>query len=106
MAWLPPGYVPYQVVFARWSFSYPFADFSAATVSMTSQGRSVPVAVEPFFAGTVDTLVWIPDGMRSDQSWPYPWTDTTYVVTISGVRICGQQRSFNYNATVFDPERP
>ncbi|MCX8108124.1 MAG: CAP domain-containing protein, partial [Verrucomicrobiae bacterium] len=38
VAWPPPGYVPYQVVFARWSFAYPKADFSAATVTMASNG--------------------------------------------------------------------
>jgi hypothetical protein len=28
VAWPPKGYVPYQVVFPRWSFSYPNANFS------------------------------------------------------------------------------
>ena len=35
VAWPPAGYVPYQVVFPRWSFSYPDADFSQATVTLT-----------------------------------------------------------------------
>ena len=39
VAWPPPGYVPYQVVYPRWSFSYPKADFSNALVSMTSSGE-------------------------------------------------------------------
>src|SRR6185312_8522029 len=34
VAWPPPGYVPYPVVFARWSFAYPNADFSTATVAV------------------------------------------------------------------------
>ena len=38
VAWPPPGYVPYQVVFPRWSFSYPNADFSQASVTMTLDG--------------------------------------------------------------------
>jgi len=43
VAWPPPGYVPYQVVFARWSFSYPQADFLAAVVTMRSDGVNVPL---------------------------------------------------------------
>jgi len=46
VSWPPPGYVPYPVVYPRWSFSYPSADFSAATVTMTSNGVPVPVAQE------------------------------------------------------------
>jgi uncharacterized protein YkwD len=34
VAWPPPGYVPYQVVYPRWSFSYPSADFSQTSVTM------------------------------------------------------------------------
>ena len=34
VAWPPPGFVPYQVVFPRWSFSFAQADFSQAWVSM------------------------------------------------------------------------
>ena len=35
VAWPPKGYVPYQAVYPRWSFSYPGADFSGASVTMS-----------------------------------------------------------------------
>ena len=37
-SWPPAGYVPAPVVFRRWSFSYPYADFTAATVSVVKNG--------------------------------------------------------------------
>jgi hypothetical protein len=42
----PPGFVPYQVVFPRWSFSYPAANFSSAAVTMTLDGQNVSLVQE------------------------------------------------------------
>lgn len=38
VAWPPPGFVPYRVVYTRWSFSYPEADFSSAAVTVMHDG--------------------------------------------------------------------
>jgi len=104
VSWPPPGFVPYQVTYPRWSFSYPQANFSSATVTMTQGGAGVPVTIEPIANGYGDnTLVWIPTGMTSGQSWPVPSSDTTYSVTISNVMVSGIPRSFTYDVTVFDP---
>ena len=46
IAWPPPGHVPHQVVYARWSFSYPGANFTGASVTMSRDGSSIPVDVE------------------------------------------------------------
>ena len=45
VAWPPPGFVPYQVVYPRWSFSYAGADFTSAGVSVTKDGTNVPVTI-------------------------------------------------------------
>jgi uncharacterized protein YkwD len=104
VAWPPPGYVPYQVVFPRWSFSYAGASFSSATVTMTQGGAAVPVAMEALGNGYGEnTLVWIPLGLGHSQSWPKPAKDTTYLVTISNVSIGAGTRTFTYQVTVFDP---
>ncbi len=104
VAWPPPGYVPYQVVYPRWSFSYPGANFSAATVSITRMGASVPVTLEPLADGYGDnTIVWIFQGMSSWDHWPKPTADATYTVMVQNVQISGTPRSFTYNVTVFDP---
>jgi uncharacterized protein YkwD len=51
VAWPPAGYVPYTVVYARWSFGHPDADFSGATVSMTQGASSVSVTLESVLDG-------------------------------------------------------
>ena len=106
VAWPPNGYVPYQVVWPRWSFSYPSADFTAATVTMTRNGSSVPVALEPIANGYGEnTLVWVTDNLNA--SLPYtpspPGSDTVNAVTISNVMIGGASHTFNYQVIVFDP---
>ena len=64
VAWRPAGYVPYQVVFPRWSFSYPDADFSQATVTLTCYGQTVPIVQESVAEGYGEnTLVWAISGM-------------------------------------------
>lgn len=104
VAWPPPGFVPYQVVYPRWSFSYPRADFASATVIMTQGDAGVPLILEPVQDGPGDnTLAWIPSGMQNADPWPKPSSDTTYTVTISDVIISGIPRSFIYDVTVFDP---
>ncbi|HLJ49376.1 MAG TPA: BACON domain-containing carbohydrate-binding protein [Bryobacteraceae bacterium] len=105
VAWPPPGYVPYTLVFPRWSFAYPNADFSAATVTMMRNGSSVPVSVKPpqNLYGE-NTLVWVPDNL--DPTVPFnptaPASDTPITVTVSGIRGAPQS-SYTYVVTVFDP---
>ena len=104
VAWPPPGFVPYQVVYPRWSFSFPQASFASATVTMTQGGAGVPVTLETIANGYGDnTLVWFPTGMTSSQAWPQPTTDTVYTVTINNVVVSGSPRSFTYEVTIFDP---
>jgi uncharacterized protein YkwD len=104
VAWPPPGYVPYPIVYARWSFSYPSADFSAAAVTMTSNGASVSLAQSAVANGYGEnTLVWIPLGMSDSATWSRPSADTSYNVTVSNVKIGGVARSFSYTVTIFAP---
>jgi hypothetical protein len=110
VAWPPRGYVPNTLVWSRWSLSYPNADFSNATVSMTSGGQSLPVAIEDFvFLNNYfpeSTLVWRPNGMGTTEyeTWPAPDGDETVHVSIQNVIINGIARSFEYSVVIFDPE--
>ncbi len=105
VAWPPPGYVPYTVVYGRWSFSYPGADFNSATVRMTSEGRQVSIVQAPTVTGYGEnTLVWIPDGRGNGETWPQPTRDTAYTVAILNVRINGAPRSFSYTVVIYDPK--
>jgi uncharacterized protein YkwD len=100
VAWPPPGYVPEPVVFPRWSLTYPGADFSLATVSMTRSGQEIDVLVNPLLDGFGDnTLVWEPQVSISTL----PTTDTSFQVSVENVIIDGQARSFNYSVIVFYP---
>ncbi|MBB1073411.1 DUF4214 domain-containing protein [Rhodoferax sp. 4810] len=104
VAWPPPGYVPYQVVYPRWSFSYPDADFSLASVEQLHNGTPINVSLASVQNGYGEnTLVWIPSPYADGDNWAPPPADDVYAVTINNVRINGQSRSFNYSVTVFDP---
>jgi uncharacterized protein YraI len=104
VAWPPAGYVPYQVVFPRWTFSYPGANFSAASVTVTLNGASLPVSIDSTSANGYgeNTIVFRPNGLGDSSSWPNPGADKTYTVRISNVSGAGQS-SFTYNVTIFDP---
>lgn len=104
VSWPPKGYVPYQVVYPRWSFSYPYADFQNATVTMQENGRLISTRVETAENGPGEnTLVWLLAGDTSFSHWQKPSQDTTYSVTVANVVVAGEVRSFDYEVIVFDP---
>jgi len=104
VAWPPSGYVPYQIVFPRWSFSYPTASFSNAYVTMTFNGSSVPLVTESISNGYGEnTLVWLPYGLNSGDVWGKPGKDVRYTITIQNVYIQAQWQNFSYDVIVFDP---
>ena len=110
VAWPPPGYVPYQVVWARWSFSYPDADFSRAKVAMKNlrSGKAVRAVVEAQECCMGDsTLVWLVAGRGGEDraSWrqPLPGRDVAIVVTVRGVRVGRATRKFQYTVRIMDP---
>jgi hypothetical protein len=106
VAWPPPGYVPYQLIPARWSLSFPGAGFSGATVTMSSNGVSVAVTKETVVEGYGESAVaWYPTGMATGfhQTWPQPTADTTFAINVSGVTGAGVPSTFSYTVKVFDP---
>lgn len=104
VAWPPPGYVPYQVAYARWSLGYPNADFSGASVSMTSNGQAVAIQTEAIANGYGEnTFVWRVTDMSDYDQWPRPAQDTVYNITVRNVSIDGETRDFSYAVTLFDP---
>jgi hypothetical protein len=110
VAWPPPGYVPYQVVYPQWSFALSNADLSAATVSMQSNGVPVAVTIQPYVTGYgEDTLVWYPtslDPTTANTIFPFSGTDTVYSITVSNVVTGAGTQNFTYNVTAFDPSVP
>lgn len=100
VAWPNRGYVPLKLVSNRWSLSYPGADFSTATVTMTQAGNNVLTDI----ISSVDdgygdnTIVWEPDGLPVSIN-----ADLTYQVTVSGIGGFGVPTSYTYTVTLFDP---
>jgi len=104
VAWPPPGYVPYQVVFPRWSFSYPGANFSQASATMTRDGQSVPLRLETAVNGYGEnTIAWAITGMEDWDPWPKPAADIPYRVTISNAIVGSTPTTFTYDVVVMDP---
>jgi hypothetical protein len=101
VAWPPPGYVPYQVVFPRWSVSYDGADFSRATISMTCDGDEVPLQLLPVVDGFGEnTLVWEPSIAVQQR----PDADLWYTIDVQGIVIGRLMHSFHYVVIIFDPD--
>ena len=91
VAWPPEGFVPYPLVFPQWSFALSNADFSAATVSMTSNGVPVSVSIQPYVTGYGEnTLVWVPMGLDATSqatTFPFSGTRTVYSVTVTNIKV-------------------
>jgi hypothetical protein len=107
--------VPYQVVYPQWSLALSDADFSAATVSMKSNGVSVAVTQQTYLGGYPyggfgeNTLVWYPtnlDPTSAGTVFPFNGTDTVYTVTVGSVITSAGMKNFTYTNTVFDPGVP
>lgn len=106
IAWPPAGYVPYPVVWPRWSISHPTANFRAATVTVTSKGAAVPVTQHPVVDGYGEnTLVWYPSLLNPavPYDWPKPDADTDYHVEVEGIVVGGVTQTLSYTVTVIDP---
>lgn len=100
VAWPPPGYVPIPVVYPRWSFALPGADFSAATVQMSAFGVEIPVMLAPLVVGFGEnTLVWEPQGLNPG-SLP---ADFPITVRVRNVLINEIRRDFSYEVILFNP---
>lgn len=110
VAWPPPGYVPHTLIYPRWSFSLPAADFSSASVTLTKNGTNIPVVLEPITAGFGEnTLVWVPQGQNPNdwQSGPPPAADQVYVVAVSGVKLSSiTQPPYTYTVRGFNAAAP
>ena len=112
VTWPPEGFVPYQLVYDRWSLALnvPFTtvDYQSASVSMTHDGSPIDLTVLDLWPDPVmypdhylgdETVVWEPDlsGLDIEPGM----TDTTITVTVSGIGHATS--SVTYDVTIFDP---
>jgi len=104
VAWPPRGFVPFRLVYPRWSFSLnsaPGANFNSASVSMHENG--VPVTLNIVSSGANgygdNTLVWEPSGLVFSAGQ----ADRAFDIVVSDVSNAGQS-AYSYRVTVIDPE--
>jgi hypothetical protein len=107
VAWPPPGYIPYQLAFARWSFALAGADLSAMSVAMKQGTTNLTVSVEPYTANIGEPArAWGVAGLDPSIA-AAPAADTPYTVTVSGVKLGGVTQSpYVYSVTVINPATP
>lgn len=94
------GYIPQNLVFQRWSFGIPNADFSNANISMTdSNGTTINLNIES--RGELNygdrTIVWVPKGIIANSE-----TDVTYIVTVSDISNAPDSK-YTYGVTIIKP---
>lgn len=102
VAWPPVGYVPYQVVYPRWSMALNTSSsvsFAAADVAMTEDGSPVSLSVVSRTDNGYgdNTIVWEPSGLTFSSGMQ----DRRFTVTVSG--ISGPQSTVVYEVVVIDP---
>ncbi len=102
VAWPPSGYVPFQLVFDRWSFSLPNTGFESAEVSVKRNAKPLGVTIEhrsPRNEGYAeDSIVWT---LSERTRRPEANFDDVYEVEI---RNAGA--TYSYRVTAIDANRP
>ena len=100
VAWPNRGFVPFPLMPARWSLSYPGANFGAATVTMTVGGSAVatPIVSNGDTGIGDNTIVWEPAGLPATLA-----ADTVCNVTVANISGVGIPTSYTYSVTLFDP---
>jgi hypothetical protein len=104
VAWPSDGFFPEPLATKYWSLSYPGADFSAATVTMshvTAGTVSVSIVSNDAHYGD-NTLVWEPVASQLPSAEE---EDQTYQVTVSNIVIDSKPLSYTYSVTVINPNR-
>lgn len=101
VAWPPEGYVPYQTIFPRWSFSVNSGSigYGSAQVTMTENGSPISLSVvSRSDNGYCDnTIVWEPSGISFTPGGP----DRTFTITVSNMT---GSADVTYEVVIIDPD--
>lgn len=100
-AYPPEGYVPSNLIFERWSFSIPGADFSDAIVEMWNNEGSMTLEVvtRPVDAYG-NAIVWEPQDLSISYFWNKEYADI--MVRISNIWNA-DLTSYSYTVRGFSP---
>lgn len=99
--WPNAGFIPQSLVPVRWSLSYPGANFTGATITMTQGVTSVPVTIISNGVTNVadNTIVWVPAGIPAAVT-----NDLPYTITVTGITGAGVPAATSYTTTIFNPD--
>jgi len=91
VAWPPRGYVPYRIIFPRWSFGIEDGHFEDAKVEMLDKnGQKIKLTTLKQSQGYgVPTIVWEPKFERMEKG-------QRYEVVISNVKVQGERFLYRY----------
>ena len=99
IAYPPKGYIPKPLVFGRWSFAIPGANFSNSTVTMTGPSGQVPLKIVSTKTGYGDnTIVWEPQNI----TYPSGSEDIIYRITIDNI-LNATKKTISYNVIIINP---
>jgi hypothetical protein len=115
VAWPYAGAIPNTLVFQRWSFGVPNADFSGATVRVKLGKKNIPVTIvdrtfDPLSIVGDNTIVFRPKQSYTPAKFGTifyqshlkpPRKPAIYTVTVSNVLVGGTPRNFTYRVKVF-----
>jgi hypothetical protein len=100
-SWPPAGYVPYSLIFQRWSFSLSEADFSEAQLTIRKDGQPQETTLEPIVPGFGDnTIVWtlVTPVVLAD-------TELVFEISITNVRTPQNEiKDFSYTVIAYSPD--
>ena len=103
IAYPSPGFFPRSLIYARWSFAIPGANFANASVSVTKNGEAISTTIISSTANFGDpTLVW--NTFLSDINFTSD-EDVEYEVTVSGISGA-PQNTYTYKVFAIKEEMP
>lgn len=104
IAYPSEGYFPRSLMFTRWSFGIPSADFSSATVSVTNEaGSAIAITQHAYVTGYGDnTITW---EMPSNVIPSSGDADVVFNVTVSGI-TSAPQSSYTYKVIAIKEATP
>lgn len=102
IAWPPQNYIPAKLVFPRWSFAIPSADFTNTQISMTDKNDNsigLTVVANNKNGYGDNTIVWEPENINTSSS-----EDITYNVKVKNVKLKdGSTKDYSYKVIIIQP---
>lgn len=102
ISWPPQNYIPAELIFDRWSFAIPSADFTNTQITMTYNNNSsigLTIVSNNDNGYGDNTIIWEPKNINTSSS-----EDITYNVKVKNVKLKdGSTKDYNYKVIIIQP---